>query len=155
MYQTNEIYMILEELIKRTGVSIKYVKVPDDPIVGEIWARTDEQAMEIQMPDDPETFPDERKACLVLGHEMGHILTELNSPDNLVERLKNEAVCDLVGYYLYKLAEMIAGENAEKRFKEAPLASNKSTRQTARQEPEEYYADVKIIQQDPKESHKK
>ena len=119
MYCDNEIYMALSEIIKKTGISITYEKVPDDSIDGAIWARSDIDAMKIIMPDDPEAFPDEETACLILGHEMGHILTRLESPDDPVERIKNEAVCDLVGHYLYKLAEMTAAENAENRIRDA------------------------------------
>lgn len=47
---------------------------------------------------------------------MAHIITGLDSPDYLSERIKNEAVCDLLGSYLCHLAEMIAVTEAEKAF---------------------------------------
>lgn len=69
--------------------------------------------MEIMMPETDE-FHNDELACAILGHEMAHILTGLNSPDNVLDRRRNEAVCDLVGVYLAKLAELIAGWKIEK-----------------------------------------
>ena len=112
-YQKDLVYIELEKLITEAGVKIMYDHVHDDAIDGAIWARSDYEAMRILMPDTDE-FPDPETACLILGHEMGHILSRVDSPDNPVERQKNEAICDLIGSYLYRLAEMIAGEKLEK-----------------------------------------
>lgn len=104
-YREDPIYKALEKIIVSAGVKIEYRKVPDDGIDGAIWARSDSDAMKIIMPDTEE-FPNTETACLILGHEMGHILTGLESPDDPIERRKNEAVCDLMGVYLTKLADM-------------------------------------------------
>ena len=110
-YRDDAIYKALEKIITDAGIKIVYTKVPDDPIDGAIWARTDIDS--IMMPDTEE-FPDEETACLILGHEMGHILSGVDSPDHPSDRRRNEAICDLIGVYLYKLAEMQAGYEAEK-----------------------------------------
>lgn len=119
MYRENEVYIVLEELIKSAGVTVRYENVPDDSIDGAIWARSDTDLNSIMMPDDPDSFPDEETACKILGHEMGHILAGLDSPDEPAERENNEATCDLVGHCLYKLAEMIVEAKAEKRLRDA------------------------------------
>ncbi len=115
MYRDDGVYLALEQIIKSAGVSIVYTSVPDDCIDGAIWARSDSDARMIMMPDTDE-FPDAETACVILGHEMGHILSGLDSPDESAERRKNEAVCDLIGYYLYKLADMTEAKQAESRF---------------------------------------
>lgn len=114
-YKEDLVYQELEKMILDAGVDIMYCPVPEDSIDGAIWARADREGMSIIMPDDDEAFPSEEKACLILGHEMGHILSDADSPDNPVERTKNEALCDLIGVYLYKLAEMRAGYKLEKK----------------------------------------
>lgn len=113
-YREDLTYQALERIITQAGVKVEYMPVPDDHIDGAIWARADQEARKIMMPDDGNAFPDEETACLILGHEMGHILSGLDSPDDVVERKKNEAVCDLIGAYLTKLAEMTAGTAIER-----------------------------------------
>ena len=107
-------YQALERLIESAGVKIMYEEVPDDHIDGAIWARSDLDMNAIMMPDSDDAFPDEQTACMILGHEMGHILTRLDSPDLVYERQLNEAKCDIVGVYLAKFAEMIAGTEIER-----------------------------------------
>ena len=114
-YREGLIYIQLEKIIKNAGVEIVYGKVFSDSIDGEIWARSDIDSCSILMPDTEE-FPDDQTACLTLGHEMGHILSGLESTDEPIERKYNEAECDQIGVYLYKLAEMTAGYEAEKKF---------------------------------------
>lgn len=123
MYRDDEVYQQLEKIITNAGVKITYVKVHDDSIDGAIWARADTESQQILMPDTDE-FPNEMIACLVLGHEMGHILSGLGSPDDPVERRYNEAECDQIGVYLYKLAEMTADYEAEKIFLEGAEDGN-------------------------------
>lgn len=113
MYREDAVYKALEQLIKSAGVSVSYGKVPEDRIDGEIWARADGEAQSILMPEE-DNFPSAERAALMLGHEMGHILSGLDSPDAPEDRVKNEAVYDLIGAYLFKLAEMIAGYEQEK-----------------------------------------
>lgn len=103
-YKQGQVYRTLEGIITDAGIKITYDSVPDDSIDGAIWARAATDADEILMPSESEAFPDEETACLILGHEAGHILSRLDSPDIPSERRKNEAVCDLIGYYLYELA---------------------------------------------------
>lgn len=105
-WRDDEIYKTLEGIAQAAGVRVIYAPVPDDSIDGEIWARTDPDSMAIMMPESETAFPDSETACLILGHEMGHILSRLDSPDCPIERRKNEAVCDLIGVYLFKLAEL-------------------------------------------------
>ena len=114
-YRKDETYMALERIIEDAGVTIAYGFVPDDSIDGSIWARTDDEAMEILMPEDGEAFPDSVTACRILGHEFSHILTGLDSPDgDPVKREINERTCDIVGALLCKLAEMTAEHEAER-----------------------------------------
>ena len=115
-YRKDLVYIELERLIEEAGVHITYEKVHDDSIDGAIWARSDYNTDAIMMPDTDE-FPDAQTACLILGHEMGHILSRIDSPDDPVERRKNEAEVDLIGVYLFKLAERIAGEKQEKLYR--------------------------------------
>ena len=63
---------------------------------------------------DTDTFDSDEQAVLVLGHEAAHILTSLDSPDYLPERIQNEDVCDYIGKVLYKLAEMTASTKIER-----------------------------------------
>lgn len=115
-YRTGLIYQMLEKIITDAGIRIIYQEVPADSIDGEIWARADYDNNTIMMPESPDSFPNEETACLILGHEMGHILSRLDSTDNPVERRKNEAICDIIGTYLYKLAELTAGEELERQL---------------------------------------
>ena len=117
-YRDNLIYTVLEELVKAAGVNIIYQEVPNDQIDGEIWARADYNMNAIMMPDADDAFPDDDTACLILGHEMGHIMMRVDSPDDPSERRMNEAVCDQIGVYLYKLACMIAEKKMEDAFNE-------------------------------------
>ena len=110
-------YKVLERIIEDAGVKILYGHVPDDHIDGAIWARSDIDSMSILMPED-EAFPSDEKACLILGHEMGHLLADIDSPDDPVMRQRNEAICDLIGVALYKLADMTAGYILDKSFEE-------------------------------------
>lgn len=117
-YRKNPVYQTLEKIINDAGVRIIYQNVPDDSIDGEIWARSDHDGMSIMMPDE-DTFPDVETACLILGHEMGHILTGLDSPDEPVQRRINEATCDQVGAYLYNLAGLTWEESQRRLFESA------------------------------------
>lgn len=117
-YRKDPIYMELESLINSAGVSVIYSSVHDDHIDGAIWARTDRDSMTILMPDSDE-FPNTETACMILGHEMGHILSGKDSVDYPVERQISEATCDLIGAYLYRLAEMIAGDKLERSMRTA------------------------------------
>ena len=111
-YRDDATYKTLEKMCHDAGIKIVYQPVPDDSIDGEIWARADCDSCRIMMPDS-DCFDSDERACLILGHEMAHILTGADSPDVLPERVKNEAICDLLGYHLYTLADMIAGHDAE------------------------------------------
>lgn len=95
-YRHDSVYMTLERLCADAGIRIVYQAVPDDSIDGEIWARSDMECQSIMMPDQ-DCFDCDERAGLILGHEMAHIITGLGSPDYLPERIKNEAVCDLLG----------------------------------------------------------
>lgn len=118
-YRESEVYQALERIIENAGVSIKYAAVHDDPIDGEIWARSDIYAKKIIMPDK-DVFSDEETACRILGHEMGHIMTGLESIDgDPAIREINERTCDLIGAYLYRLAEMTLEHDYEEMFKKA------------------------------------
>jgi len=118
VYTDNVVYQTLEQLCIDAGVSLNYVNVQS-----EIFARAQEQAQIIEMPEN-DTFDNPEHAALVLGHEMGHVLM---GPDmqnfNQGQRVLIEAECDRIGVYLYRLAEMIAGENAERPLREAALQS--------------------------------
>lgn len=123
-YREGMIYKTLEKIITNAGVQIIYDEVPDDSIDGAIWARSDYESNQIMMPDDGEAFPDEVTACCILGHEMGHIITRLDSSDIPDERMFNEAECDKIGVYLYRLAEMIARHEYEMKMAAAFAAAN-------------------------------
>lgn len=119
-YREGIVYQVLERIIKNAGVTIKYDKVHDDSIDGEIWARSDIESKSILMPDDEEAFPDEAMACQILGHEMGHIMTGLESVDyDPTIREINERTCDLIGLYLYRLAEFTYENDCAEAFKRA------------------------------------
>ena len=102
-YAQGMVYKALVEILEMAGFEITYQNVPNDPIDGAIWARSDEFGR-IIMPEEDEAFPDEETACLILGHEAGHALSHRDSPDIPSIRRANEAVCDLIGCYLYELA---------------------------------------------------
>ena len=105
--------------IQNAGVTIQYGKVHDDIIDGAILARSETDCQTILMPDNGDAFPDIETACRILGHEMGHIMTGLQSVDgNPVLREVNERTCDYIGALLYRLAEMTAGYEAERIFRE-------------------------------------
>ena len=107
-YKSNPEYKALETILKNAGMTIIYQDVSDG-------ARSDYESMSIVMPEAPDAFPNIQVACATLGHEAGHILTRLDSVDwPPEERIRNEAICDLIGVYLYKLAEMTAGFEIEK-----------------------------------------
>ena len=117
-YRNDAVYMSLVKIIEAAGITIQYGKVHDDSIDGEIWARADSQSRVILMPDDGAAFPDAETACIILGHEMAHILTGLESIDyNPPIRQINERTCDLIGAYLYRLADMTAETEAENIFR--------------------------------------
>ena len=114
IYREDVTYQTLEQIIESAGVSVRYGTVHSDPIDGEIWARSDIDAKLILMPDR-DVFPDIETACRILGHEMGHIMTGLDSVDgDPALREINERTCDLIGAYLYRLADMTADHEAEK-----------------------------------------
>lgn len=103
-------YRIMEQIVKLAGIKIVYKEIPED-----IHARTD--ASVIEMPDNPEAFPDDdQTATLVLGHELGHIISDLGDEIEPSMRARNEAVCDLIGVYLTRLADMIYEHEMEKAF---------------------------------------
>lgn len=112
-YRDGEMYKVLETIITNAGVKIIYEHVHDDSIDGAIWARSDIDSNHIMMPAEGDAFPNEETAMLVLGHEMGHILTGNNSPDEPITRRRNEAECDLVGVYLTNLAILTYNESVE------------------------------------------
>ena len=103
-WKLDPVYKTLEGIAQDAGIRIQYQTVTDDRIDGEIWARADCNLNAIMMPADESAFPDTETACLILGHEIGHILSTLESTDEPAERRKNEAICDLIGYYLFQLA---------------------------------------------------
>lgn len=118
MWRKDEVYQALVKIIENAGVRITYATVPDDAIDGAIWARSDTDAMAIMMPEAEDAFPNAETACLILGHEMGHILTGADSPDEPITRRENEAVCDFIGAQLTRLAELTAGYEAEKELRQ-------------------------------------
>lgn len=108
-YRDDLVYRALEDLCIKAGVKIVYESVPNDSIDGKIWARAGCESMMIMMPDS-DCFDSAERATLILGHELGHILTGVDSPDDVATRVRNEAICDLSGWLLHNLAEMIASE---------------------------------------------
>ena len=115
-YREDLTYKALQEILQNAGITIIYQEVPDDSIDGAIWARADCDGMAIMMPENGDAFPDSETACCILGHEAGHILSGLNSTDLPAERRKNEAVCDLIGFYLYQLAGLTMEKKEQDRF---------------------------------------
>lgn len=116
-YTQDSVYKILETLCASAGVRVRYTSVPDDPIKGELWARADEQARVIEMPEE-DIFESPMHAALVLGHELAHIAAQIDSTDDPAEGIAREAMCDMLGAFLCKLAEMIAMEDAESVWKQ-------------------------------------
>lgn len=116
MYRTDRLYKTLSEMIEDAGVKILYQKVPDDSIDGEILARADYKS--IMMPDE-DVFPDAWTATWVLGHEMAHILTGADSPDDPKKREKNETLCDEVGKALREFAALKVEKEIEKEIASA------------------------------------
>lgn len=112
-YRNYQVYQTLERMVRAAGVDVIYQEVSDDRIDGEIWARSDIGGRMIMMPDSDDAFPEEDTACLILGHEMGHILSELDSPDDPATRRLNEATCDQIGVYLYRLAVLMSEKEME------------------------------------------
>lgn len=110
--------------VNRQGVSVRYTTVLNDQLDGELWARSSGQNLAIEMPDS-DCFEQQEQAILVLGHELAHLVSRIDSSDNPVESVKNEAACDLLGSYFYNLAEMIAAHKAEQQFLTAAEAANK------------------------------
>ena len=49
-YRESEVYQALERIIENAGVTIQYSAVHEDPIDGEIWARSDIESRSILMP---------------------------------------------------------------------------------------------------------
>ena len=117
-WKSDPVYKTLEGIAQAAGIRIQYQSVPDDRIDGAIWARSDADSLSIMMPEDERAFPNAETACLILGHEIGHILSALDSPDEPAERRKNEAVCDLIGYYLFQLALRMHETEIENAFME-------------------------------------
>lgn len=115
-YRYDPVYRALEKLCADAGIRIVYQTIPDDPIDGEVWARADADGQSIMMPDQ-DCFDCAERAALILGREMSHIITGLHSLDYLPERVRDEAVCDLLGSHLYSPAEMIASAEIEKTFR--------------------------------------
>lgn len=115
-YRDGEMYKALETIITNAGVKIIYEHVHDDSIDGAIWARADIDGNCIMMPVEGDAFPNEETATLILGHEMGHILTRNDSPDEPITRRRNEAECDLVGVYLTNLALLTYEESMRRKM---------------------------------------
>ena len=114
-YREDKTYKALEKIITDAGVAIKYKEIPDDPLYGSCHARSDQQGLCIEMPEDSEHFGDDMYyASYVLGHEMGHILSDLSDDDYMPRHYMTEAMCDYIGGCLTLLAEMTAGTEAER-----------------------------------------
>ena len=121
-YKDDPTYKALARLASEAGMRIDYVDLSDD-----LLARTRDRV--IQMPKDGDAFGDDFEyACMVLGHEMCHEITGLDSSDFQRERVRNEAVCDLAGVFLFQLAEAIAGHEAETALMEAAKAYEQDSR---------------------------
>lgn len=109
-YRDDVTYKTLERIIQDAGVIVRYEDVPDN-----IYARTRDSL--ISMPREADM--DAITACIVLGHEMAHILTGLYTADDEPSHTINEATCDMIGSALYKLAEMITGADIERQMLKA------------------------------------
>ncbi len=110
-YTSDPVYRALENLCDNAGVRVVYTHVPDDAIKGALWARADQQARCIEMPNE-DCFESPIQAALVLGHELSHIVAEIESVDDYAQSPLHESMCDMLGSFLYKLAEMIAMESS-------------------------------------------
>lgn len=132
-YRDNAIYKALEKILQNAGIKIDYADIP-----GDIYGGTHAEDLYIQMPEDPEAYQEhsEEYAAMVLGHEAGHILSnpyikdpvtrtrvknEVFITENEAIRVQNEALCDLIGVYLYTLADLTAAEDMEKELREGSL----------------------------------
>ena len=115
-YTSDLVYRALENLCDNAGIRVVYTHVPDDAIKGELWARANQQARLIEMPND-DCFESPIQAALVLGHELSHIVAEIDSVDDYALSPLHESMCDMLGSFLYKLAEMIAMENSNSVWK--------------------------------------
>ena len=117
-YRDGDTYKALVRIIENAGVKIVYRKMPDD-----IAARADNYGQNlIEMPDDEEY--DEEQACLLLGHEMGHILSGMTGHDE--RHWIDECTCDVIGAYLTFLAEMTAGYEMEKALMNASIEESEA-----------------------------
>ena len=117
-YANGVAYKKLAALCEAAGFAVAYRELDDD-----IFARTRDRG--IEMPSI-EQFETDEHAAMVLGHELGHHLlddfyseSQFNNPDtNEALRVMIESQCDVVGVILFKLAEMIAGHEAESIFRD-------------------------------------
>ena len=110
MYRNDEVYQKLVEIAEAAGIKIEYTHLED------VWGRRRAEDTVIQMSDDGDYYPNELKTAMTLGHEIGHILTGNESTLDPIEEVRRECECDLVGYYLYRLAELMAGYEAERKL---------------------------------------
>lgn len=115
-YRGDPVYIALEKLCKAAGVTVIYQEVPDDSIDGAIWARAECDMRAVMMPQEDDAFPSAEKAGHILGHELAHVLLDIDSPDDIIQREQNEAICDFVGVAYYRLAESIAMNESEQAF---------------------------------------
>jgi hypothetical protein len=115
-YRQGKIYATLERIIQDAGITVRYCNIPNDSIWGACLARSSDQDECIEMPDNGDAFQDEISACLVLGHEMGHLLTGQGNSDEPDKRYIIEGTCDCIGAWLYRLADMTAATAAERDF---------------------------------------
>ena len=111
-YRDNAVYAELEHMAGEAGFKVVYTEVQPD-----IYAHARDNV--IEMPEE-DVFDCGEQAALILGHEMGHLLTGFGSGEILYEhQVRNEAFCDLAGVLLYQLAEATAGHKAELALMEA------------------------------------
>ena len=107
-YRDDGVYKIMVLMATEAGMKVTYT----DDMPEDIHAR--QRDGNIQMPTDPEAFPDDGEtASIILGHEIGHYISDLETDDRSeFAHFKNEAVCDLIGVYLLRLAEKIYDHNS-------------------------------------------
>jgi len=118
-YANGETYKKLVDLCEAAGVPVSYGEVDDDA-----YAQTQEY-FGIQMPDD-DRLESEEHAMIILGHELGHHLLRefyfdnkfVNPDANRAMEVMVESQCNIAGVILFKLAEMIAGHEAESIFRD-------------------------------------
>jgi len=103
-WRDDKIYKVMTRIIEDAGVRIYYEPVPERAD-GVVWARA--EGDRIMMPDDDRAFADPERACLILGREMGRILSHDDRLDGIGHD-KTEAVCELIGAELYRLAARTA-----------------------------------------------